>query len=744
MSGQTHALETQPDDFIDELKPGTPLMHGQYTIERFLAAGGFGITYLAKDSLNRRVVIKECFPGSFCRRQNASVLPRSRAHQAELRSIVKLFSQEAHNLAKTDHPNIVKVHQVFDENNTAYMALDYVQGRDLQEILETDPASLKPALVEKYLAKVLDAIRHIHGLGILHRDIAPDNIIINERGEPILIDFGAARENTNETNENVTRMLSALRVVKDGYSPQEFYISGSEQTPSSDLYSLAASFYHVITRELPADAQWRLSARAAGDPDPIKPLDDGIEGYSREFLACLNKAMALIPRDRMQTADEWMAALKKPAHLRSVTPPQPSKPTPHPVEVVADAPARKSMMPVLLGATALVAAAGVGVVLMPSESMEAPVAGPEQVEAAIAPITESAAPVEPAALGDIAVSPTDIPPAAPSEILAELPGKAAVQNAQVQLVPIEPEMAAPDIPTEQTFAAGLPAPSNDVSAPLPRPLRSSELALIDTLASLPTVDITLPEPPRTPQIAVSADVSAASVPAAPSGVDFFVSMAKSQPELKSVLSGPMRAPASVKVTRAARPTAQATASVFTQFVAATPFLLSDAEPGRILAVSTSGPEWLDENARIVSINGQPVTTNAQINANFAALASGAGTEQFDVRLGLASSLTGAAFERTLTVGTERHTLLLNGLRFASVEGADGWSTQVVEAPDTSNFQVGDTLVSYVGTWENLDAPDSLNTILERELAAGTSRFSFAVRRDGEIWVEDFNLVSQDN
>ena len=133
----------------------------------------------------------------------------------------------------------------------------------------------------------------------MHRDVSPDNIIINEQGEPILIDFGAARESTNE---RVTRMLSALRVVKDGYSPQEFYIAGSDQSPSCDLYSLAASFYHIITREIPPDSQLRLSASAAGDDDPYVSLGEKTNAYSKKFVTGLDKAMSSLPRDRMQSA----------------------------------------------------------------------------------------------------------------------------------------------------------------------------------------------------------------------------------------------------------------------------------------------------------------------------------------------------------------------------------------------------------------------------------------------------------
>ena len=126
----------EDEEFIDELKPGTKLLHKQYVIEDFLNSGGFGITYLARDSLNRQVVIKECFPSSFCHRKNMSIQPRSRAHQAQLRGIVRLFAREAMSLAKVEHPNIVGVHNVFEDNNTAYMAMDYIKGRDLLEIIE--------------------------------------------------------------------------------------------------------------------------------------------------------------------------------------------------------------------------------------------------------------------------------------------------------------------------------------------------------------------------------------------------------------------------------------------------------------------------------------------------------------------------------------------------------------------------------------------------------------------------------
>ena len=133
-----------PDSFADDLKPGTQLLGGHYTIEGFLNSGGFGITYLAKDSLDRTVVIKECFPNALCRRSTSLVRARSRKHQGDFRGFVESFVAEAKSLARLVHPNIVGVHQVFEDNDTAYMALDYIRGHDLLEILDEKKAELTP------------------------------------------------------------------------------------------------------------------------------------------------------------------------------------------------------------------------------------------------------------------------------------------------------------------------------------------------------------------------------------------------------------------------------------------------------------------------------------------------------------------------------------------------------------------------------------------------------------------------
>ncbi len=293
------------DTYGDELPNGTRLLQGQYEITQYLNAGGFGITYLAQDSLDRRVVIKECFPSAMCCRRNRSVRVRSAGNEDDFASIVKFFGQEARALAKLKHPNIVGVHQVFEDNNTSYMALDFVQGRDLLDIIEQEPGRLMPSDVKRMLMRLLSAVGYVHDRGILHRDISPDNILLDVDNNPVLIDFGAAREEASR----VSRLVTQQATVKDGYSPQEFYISGAKQTPASDLYALAATFYHLIAGEAPPVSQLRLSTVAEGSRDPYMPLHGSTRDYDEYFLKAIDKCLEVFPKDRILSAQEWLVEI---------------------------------------------------------------------------------------------------------------------------------------------------------------------------------------------------------------------------------------------------------------------------------------------------------------------------------------------------------------------------------------------------------------------------------------------------
>ncbi|WP_170384548.1 serine/threonine protein kinase [Ruegeria atlantica] len=287
---------------IEGLEPGAKLLRGQYEILRFLSNGGFGITYLARDSLERDVVIKECYPGALCVRNGDKVEAADPNHKDDLRAIIDLFILEARNHARLVHPNIVNVHQVFEDNNTAYIAMDFIKGCDLLDYVENEDNKSGPDFIIQVTEKMLSAVSFIHQSGMLHRDISPDNILINENDDPVLIDFGAAREQA----ANQSAALLTLRVIKDGYSPHEFYVRGADQGPSSDLYVLAATLYHAISGERPIDGQTRLNAFNNSQEDPYTPLAGRFKGYPEGFLEAIDKAMEVHATDRLQTALDWL------------------------------------------------------------------------------------------------------------------------------------------------------------------------------------------------------------------------------------------------------------------------------------------------------------------------------------------------------------------------------------------------------------------------------------------------------
>ncbi|MGL4237806.1 serine/threonine protein kinase [Tabrizicola sp.] len=337
MAFDTYETLTQTEGG-DELLPGTSLFYGQYEITRFINSGGFGITYLARNSVDREVVIKECFSSSFCRRTQSRVRPRSKNTEGHMDRIVKSFLNEARCLAKLKHPNIVGVHQVFEDNDTAYMAMDYIRGHDLQAIIDEKKVDLKPDQIVAIAVKLVSAIAYVHDNDLLHCDISPDNIFVTPEGEPILIDFGAARRNA----VGAEQMYSGLNVVKDGYSPHELYATGGNSGPWSDVYALAASLYHAISGQAPPNCQSRLAALAMKETDPCKPLAGSVEGYPADFLEAIDKAMSVLPVARFQSAKDWAKALpqlpergeKRVLLLRRVLPQDAANPAP----VVANAP----------------------------------------------------------------------------------------------------------------------------------------------------------------------------------------------------------------------------------------------------------------------------------------------------------------------------------------------------------------------------------------------------------------------
>lgn len=287
------------------LPDGTELA-GDYKIVRVLGAGGFGVTYLADEpELTRKVSIKEYFPSDFAlRTESLEATPRSEGCTSDYNWGLDRFVEEAQTLAKFDHHNIVKVHRIFRANNTAYMVLRFEEGKNFKSWLKDLGRAPRQKELDQIVAPLLDALEVIHQADFLHRDIAPDNIIIRNTGDPVLIDFGAARSDIAAHSK--TKTVSAL--VKPGYSPYEQYAETSrQQGPWTDIYAFAATLYHAVTGKRPPDSPSRMLK------DEMVPVREAaLGGYRASFLDAIQQALTLVVDGRPKSVAAWRGALLAP------------------------------------------------------------------------------------------------------------------------------------------------------------------------------------------------------------------------------------------------------------------------------------------------------------------------------------------------------------------------------------------------------------------------------------------------
>jgi len=244
MTDPTSDIQTQKS-VGKELPAGTRIE--EFVIEKVLGSGGFGITYLARDtSLNRQVVIKENLPSQFAHRDTTSltVWPGPcREDQENFRWSLENFSREAETLASLRHPGIVPVLRRFEAFGTAYFVMPFVDGITLDELIESRQADGQPFSEDELrglLEHVLAALGHLHERGIYHRDIKPANILITHEGLPVLIDFGSARQRIGE--------LSMTVIESAGYTPFEQLQSRGNVGPWSDLYALGGTLCRALRR----------------------------------------------------------------------------------------------------------------------------------------------------------------------------------------------------------------------------------------------------------------------------------------------------------------------------------------------------------------------------------------------------------------------------------------------------------------------------------------------------------------
>jgi serine/threonine protein kinase len=296
------------NDLPFALRPGT--MITGYEIKRTIGAGGFGITYEGHNPITeRRVAIKEFFPRGIASRNDATRIAYSQGDDEIVAWALKRFAESTTRLAKLDHPNIIEVLNYVAENGTGYMVMELVEGQTLEEWLKAKQAQPQLAELGPIFDPIFDALDYVHAQGLIHRDIAPDNIMIRADGRPVLIDFGALKQIANQALAHGPAPKS-FGVSKANYSPPEQSDDSGSIDPRMDIYSLAATIYRALAGHPPIDADKRKTDTALKGQDPYVSLSQAAAApVPAEFAATIDAALSLRPRERPATIAEFREKL---------------------------------------------------------------------------------------------------------------------------------------------------------------------------------------------------------------------------------------------------------------------------------------------------------------------------------------------------------------------------------------------------------------------------------------------------
>ena len=279
------------------LEIGTVVGGGRYIIERVLGVGGFGITYYVRHhELGLHYALKEFFISGKCVREgDHNTVMLQDIDPSKFAKLKERFIDEARTLAALSHPHVVKVHDFFNENNTSYIVMDYVEGTTLQQIVETKgKMSFDDAV--NCMGQLGEAVAYIHKKHVLHRDIKPENIIITPDNRVVLIDFGSAREFVHDEVQRHTTILTM------GYAPIEQYSATSKKGNYTDIYAMGGVFYFLLTGVRPMDVSTRTMEQMKS-PRELNP------DISEEVSHTIMKAMEFKPEDRYQTVEEFVVDL---------------------------------------------------------------------------------------------------------------------------------------------------------------------------------------------------------------------------------------------------------------------------------------------------------------------------------------------------------------------------------------------------------------------------------------------------
>jgi len=290
-----------------ELPPGTPLSGGAYSVADPIDQGSFGITYAGTDNrLKRPVAIKEFFPVD-AQRVGLSVAPPGSMPADTFHSLKATFLMKGEALAKFKHHNIVSVYAVFEENNTAYVVMEFLSGQTLQEVVD-EKGQLSEAEAVAMIEQVLSAVSQLHTAGVIHRDIKPKKIMVSQDGRLVLLGFGLT-EQLEDSAQGTTLLYGTgkpndfQRMGTPGYAPPEQYRKYTLSTRTLDVYAVGATLYHLLTGHNPIDAEARENGEVLRAPHELCPE------VSLNVSNAVMWAMDMEESRRPQLIDELLLAL---------------------------------------------------------------------------------------------------------------------------------------------------------------------------------------------------------------------------------------------------------------------------------------------------------------------------------------------------------------------------------------------------------------------------------------------------
>jgi len=315
--------------------PAGTALHDQYVLGRVLGHGGFGITYLAWElNLACKLAVKEYLPHGVAARTtgDTTVRPFSAQARQDYEWGLEKFLDEARTLARFQQtPGIASVRNFFRANGTAYLVMEYLDGITLATFLDQNNGRLPFQTVVNVMAPVMEALSQVHGAGILHRDVSPDNIFLTRTGKVKLLDFGAARYALGQQSRNLSVIL------KEGYAPEEQYRTKGVQGPWTDVYATAATSYRCLTGQIPPPSLDRMSQDELVSPRALGvDIDERVE-------QCILKGLAVRQGDRYQSIEDFYAAITGRGEQGTAWQPQhPPKPAPAPQPVPPPKPVSSS------------------------------------------------------------------------------------------------------------------------------------------------------------------------------------------------------------------------------------------------------------------------------------------------------------------------------------------------------------------------------------------------------------------